>query len=33
MGKLIDKYKNLDKDFNFEFNSYVQQIKSDKEQE
>ena len=33
MGRLIDKYKKMDPDFKFEFNSYLQELKSQNELE
>ena len=33
MGRLIDKYKKMDTDFDFEFNSYLQELKSQNELE
>ena len=33
MGRLIDKYIFMDPDFKFEFNSYLQELKSQNELE
>ena len=33
MGKLIDRYRKTDADFNIEFNLYLQELKSQNDQE